>query len=100
MSGTVLDHRLVRDYLGELDAAMSGWPAAPADELREQVTAHLDDVLPPDAGDYEVAAALSRSHSRTVPPLPSYPETAAIARLPNRLSRQQLPRLGCICAIR
>src|ERR1019366_4537557 len=60
MSGTVLDHRLVRDYLRELDAAMRGLPAAQARELKEQITAHLDDALPPDAGDQEVAATLSR----------------------------------------
>ena len=60
MSGTALDHRLVRDYLRELDAAMRGLPAAQARELKEQITAHLDDALRPDAGDQEVAATLSR----------------------------------------
>jgi hypothetical protein len=60
MSGTVLDHWLVRGYLRELDAVMRGLPAAQARELREQITAHLDDALGPDAGDYEVAATLSR----------------------------------------
>jgi len=60
MSGTALDHRLVRDYLRELDAAMRGVPAAQAGELREQITAHLQDALGPDAGDQEVAAALRR----------------------------------------
>lgn len=60
MSGTALDHRLVRDYLAELDAAMRGLPAAQARELREQITAHLDDALGPDAGDHEVAATLTR----------------------------------------
>jgi uncharacterized membrane protein len=60
MSGTVLDHWLVRDYLSELDAAMRGLPPAQAYELKEQITAHLDDALPPDADDYEVAATLSR----------------------------------------
>jgi hypothetical protein len=60
MSGTVLDHWLVRGYLRELDAVMRGLPPAQARELREQITAHLDDALGPDAGDYEVAATLSR----------------------------------------
>jgi len=60
MSGTALDHRLVRDYLRELDAAMRGVPAAQARELKEQITAHLEDALGPDAGDQEVAATLSR----------------------------------------
>jgi nitrate/nitrite sensing protein/HAAS domain-containing protein len=60
VSGTALDHRLVRGYLSELDAAMRGLPAAQARELKEQITAHLDDALGPDAGDQEVAAILSR----------------------------------------
>ena len=42
MSGTVLDHWLVRDYLCELDAAMRGLPPTQAHELKEQITAHLD----------------------------------------------------------
>jgi nitrate/nitrite sensing protein/HAAS domain-containing protein len=60
MSRTVLDHRLVRDYLCELDAAMRALPAAQASELREQIAAHLHDALGPDADDHEVAATLSR----------------------------------------
>ena len=60
MSGTVLDHWLVRGYLRELDAVLRGLPAAQARELKEQISAHLDDALGPDAGDYEVAATLSR----------------------------------------
>ncbi len=60
MSGTALDHWLVRGYLAELDAALGGLPAAHARELKEQIAAHLDDALGPDAGDEEVAAALSR----------------------------------------
>ena len=60
MSSTALDHRLVRDYLRALDAAMRALPAAQARELREQITAHLDDALRPEAGDEEVAATLRR----------------------------------------
>jgi len=60
VSGTALDHRLVRDYLRELDAAMRGLPAAAARELREQIAAHLEDALGPEAGDQEVAVTLSR----------------------------------------
>ena len=60
MSGTALDHRLVRDYLRELDKAMRGLPETQARELKEQITAHLDDALQPGAGDHEVAATLSR----------------------------------------
>jgi hypothetical protein len=60
MSDTALDHPLVRDYLRGLDAAFAGTPAGPARELREQITAHLEDALPPAASDEEVAAALAR----------------------------------------
>ena len=60
MSGTALDHWLVRAYLRELDAALRGVPAAQARELTEQIIAHLEDALGPAAGDQEVAAALSR----------------------------------------
>jgi hypothetical protein len=60
VSGTALDHRLVRGYLRELDAAMRGLPAAAARELKEQITAHLDDALGPDADDQEVATTLRR----------------------------------------
>jgi hypothetical protein len=60
MNGTVLDHRLVRDYLRELAAATRGLPGDRARELRDQIAAHLDDALHPDADDDEVAATLSR----------------------------------------
>jgi hypothetical protein len=39
---------------------MRGLPAAQVHELKEQITAHLDDALEPDADDQEVAATLSR----------------------------------------
>jgi hypothetical protein len=60
MSGTALDHRLVRDYLRDPDKAMRGLPDTQARELNEQITAHLDDALQPGAGDDEVTATLSR----------------------------------------
>lgn len=55
-----LDHRLVRDYLRELDAAMATLPAARARELKAQITAHLDEALQPGADDLAVAATLGR----------------------------------------
>jgi hypothetical protein len=60
MSDTALGHRLVRGYLRELDMALRDLPAAQARELREQITAHLEEALPPGAGDREVAAVLGR----------------------------------------
>jgi hypothetical protein len=60
MSGTALDHPLVRDYLHELDLALSALPAGPAGELREQITAHLDDAIAAGASDDAVAEVLRR----------------------------------------
>lgn|SRR5256885_16592480 len=60
MTGTITDHPLVRDYLRKLDVASRVLPAAQARELREQITGHLDEALPPGADDEEIAAALSR----------------------------------------
>lgn len=60
MSGPALDHRLVRDYLSQLEIALRGLPGAQARELRDQIAAHLDDALPADADDQQVAATLRR----------------------------------------
>ena len=60
MSDAVLEHFLVRDYLRELSAACVTLPAAQDRELREQITAHLDEALAPDATDAEVQAELTR----------------------------------------
>ena len=60
MNGTALDHPLIRGYLRDLDAAFAAAPAGQARELREQITAHLQDALPAGASDQEVAAALAR----------------------------------------
>jgi hypothetical protein len=59
MTDTAHDHPLVRDYLRRLDAAFASLPAERAKELREQITAHIDDELPP-AVDDQVAQALQR----------------------------------------
>jgi hypothetical protein len=58
MSGTALEHRLVRDYLTQLDVALSGLPSTKARELRSQLAGHLEEVLSPDASDEDVAAVL------------------------------------------
>jgi hypothetical protein len=60
MSGTALDHWLVRRYLTQLDVATRGLPAAQARELKDQIIAHLDDALPADADDQQVAVVLTR----------------------------------------
>ena len=58
MSGTALGHRLVRDYLTRLDLALSGLPSAKARELTSQIAGHLEEAMPPDASDEDVAAVL------------------------------------------
>lgn len=60
MSRTSPGHELIRDYISQLDAALRAVPAAQARELMEQITAHLDDALPADADDGQVAAVLGR----------------------------------------
>jgi hypothetical protein len=60
MSDTVLEHSLVREYLRELGIACASLPAAQARELRDQITTHLDEALPPGASDAEVRAELAR----------------------------------------
>jgi hypothetical protein len=60
MSDTVLERPLVRDYLRRLDAACAALPIAQARELRELITAHLDEALPPDASVAEISAELTQ----------------------------------------
>src|ERR1700722_9772257 len=89
MSAAVLEHPLVRDYLRRLAAACAPLPAGQARELREQIIAHLDEALPPEATDDEVAAELARLGApaalaaEAAGPVPR----SAGARLRNRLSR-------------
>lgn len=59
-SSTVLDHPWVREYLRLLDVATASLPGPQARELHEQIAAHLDEALPPGAGDQEVRAELRR----------------------------------------
>jgi hypothetical protein len=51
-------HPLIRDYLRELDLALAKLPPEKAVELRQQITAHLQDALPQAASAEEVAATL------------------------------------------
>ena len=56
MSGTVLENVLVREYLRGLSLECVSLPVAQARELREQIAAHLDEALAPDATNAEVQA--------------------------------------------
>jgi hypothetical protein len=58
MTVTALENPKVRSYLRELDVALVLLPGEQARELKDQITAHLDEALPPDAGDDEVVAVL------------------------------------------
>src|SRR5258707_12394975 len=58
MSDTALAHRLVAGYLRQFDAAASVLPVPRARELREQVVAHIEEAVGPDASDEEIAAVL------------------------------------------
>jgi hypothetical protein len=100
MSGTGLDHRLVRDYLRDLDAALARLPADEASELREQITTHLDDALPPDADDQTVAAVLARLGSaaelaaEAASPVSAADGTSDLGLGRRRSFRARLARLG------
>ena len=50
----------VRAYLDELEQALRALPTAQATELTEQITAHLDEALPPGSTDETVVAVLRR----------------------------------------
>ena len=75
MSATALDNPLVREYLHEMEAAFARLPARQGSELREQITTHITDALPPGASDEQVAAVLARLG----PPAELATETAADA---------------------
>jgi hypothetical protein len=58
MNETALVHPLVAGYLILFDAEAAILPVNRARELREQVVAHIEDAVGPDASDEEVAAVL------------------------------------------
>jgi hypothetical protein len=58
MNQAGLVHPLVAGYLRQFDAAASMLPVPRARELREQVVAHIEEAVGPDAGDEEVATVL------------------------------------------
>jgi hypothetical protein len=60
MSSTVLENLLVREYLRALSLECIDLPVAQARELREQIAAHLDEALAPDATNAEVHEELDR----------------------------------------
>jgi hypothetical protein len=60
MSSVTQRDERVRAYLDELDKALRVLPAAQATELTEQITAHLDEALPPGSAEETVVAVLRR----------------------------------------
>jgi hypothetical protein len=107
VSRTSPDHELVRGYMSQLDAALRGVPAAQARELREQISAHLDDALPPDPDDDQVAAVLARLGSPAelaadAGPAGAAPQAApatAVARLRRRLAQVRRRTWGALSVI-
>jgi hypothetical protein len=97
-----LDHPLVRDYLAELDTILAALPAAEAADLREQISAHLDEALPADAGDETVAGVLARLGPPTelagVPPRPTAADLAA-RRARRRRTRNTWVVLGIVALV-
>jgi hypothetical protein len=59
MSQTALTHPLVDNYLFLFDAAAAVLPVQRARELREQLVAHIQESVGPDASNEEIAAVLS-----------------------------------------
>jgi hypothetical protein len=51
VTATSLEIPKVRSYLRELDSALLFFRTEEARELKDQITAHLDEALPWDAGD-------------------------------------------------
>jgi hypothetical protein len=93
MTGSALDHPLVRDYLRDLDSAFAALPAEEARELREQITAHLDDALRPGSDDQEVVLTLLQLGSPSNLAAEASAGTAGGGRRPRR-ARLGWPRLG------
>ncbi|MDR2984008.1 MAG: hypothetical protein LBV34_04120, partial [Nocardiopsaceae bacterium] len=58
MSETAVAHRLVAGYLREFDTSAAVLPVPRARELREQVVAHIEEAVSPDASDEEISAVL------------------------------------------
>jgi len=93
MSGTGLNKKGLKDpqvlaYLRMLDAATAALPAARSRELREQIEAHLEEVLAPDASEAEVDAELRKLGHPLVLAAEAGPvPVSAVIRLRNRLSR-------------
>lgn len=58
MTSQMTRDRLVADYLRRLDRQLARAPRRAAAELREQIAAHLDEAVPPDASEATVRTAL------------------------------------------
>ncbi len=85
---------LIRDYLRELDLALAKLPSEKAVELRQQITAHLQDALPQRASADEVATVLGRlgpprelAADAAAGAVPQAPTAVALRRLGARLRR-------------
>ena len=91
----------VRAYLEDLERALRVLPSPQAAELMEQITAHLDEALPPGSAETTVVAALRRlgspervaAEARATEALDGDPREAA-ASTPRRRLRNRFGRRG------
>lgn len=92
----------VRAYLDELERALRVLPAPQATELTEQITAHLDEALPPGSTDETVVAVLRRlgspaklaAEAQTSERLDEQAPEVASPRMPRRPLRYRFGRRG------
>jgi hypothetical protein len=92
----------VRSYLDKLEQALRILPAPQATELTEQITAHLDEALPPGSTDETVVAVLRRlgspaklaAEAQTADRLDEQAPEAARSKSPRRPLRYRLSRRG------
>jgi hypothetical protein len=93
-----LDHPLVRDYLADLETVLAGLPPAQAADLREQISAHLEDGLPPGADDDTVAEVLARlGPPGELAATPAGPAPADLAA--RRARRKRIRRTGIVLGV-
>lgn len=93
-----LDHPLIRDYLAELDTVLAALPPAQAADLKEQISAHLDDDLSPDADDETIADVLARlGPPGELVAAPTGPTAAALAA--RRARRRRIRNTSIFLAI-
>lgn len=98
---TALRHPLVRTYLRRLDRALLHLDKADANELREEIVAHLSDSLPPEASTEDVQAVLDRlgTPESLISPGPGAPRRVPAPRWLVRLLRRHWIAVSSIVVV-